>query len=154
MHWRGQGASLGPESLENHAFQAKSVILVKIEDGFHGRLLPRPALPANQACPLNVGSAYTIEVPSGGGQVLNRPSMKALLRSPPNVDPCVENGEFHRLVFDGPISNNPVGSPLAISLSLLLVLAGCRSNEMDGRWIFPKPRLTVLIAMVLVLSAA
>jgi hypothetical protein len=88
-------------------------------------------------------------------QVLNRPSVKALSRLPLNVDPCVENGEFHRLAFDGPTFNNPVGSPLARSLSLLfLVLACCRSNEMDGRWIFPKPRLMALIAMVLVLSAA
>jgi hypothetical protein len=38
MHPAGEGASLGPKSLENRAFQAKSVILVKIEDGFHGRV--------------------------------------------------------------------------------------------------------------------
>jgi hypothetical protein len=112
-------------------------------------------IPAEPAAAQKIVPAFTIEVPSRGGQVLNRPSVKALSRSPLNVDPCVENSEFHRLVFDGPTFNNPVGSPSARSLSLLfLVLACCRSNEMDGRWIFPKPRLMVLIAMVLVLSAA
>src|SRR6266576_3304568 len=110
--------------------------------------------PANPAAAHNVVPALTIEVPSGGEQVLNRPSGKALSRSPLNVDRCVENGEFHGLAFDGPIFNNPVGSPLARSSSLLLVvLACCRSNEMDGRWIFPKPRLMALIAIVPVLSA-
>jgi hypothetical protein len=72
MHWLGQGASLGSESLENGAFQVKSVILVKIEDGFHGRLASS-AFPANQAGPQNVVPAYTVEVRPGGGQVLNRP---------------------------------------------------------------------------------
>src|ERR1700719_955191 len=73
----------------------------------------------------------------------NRPQVKA--RSPLNVDPIGEHREFHRLVFDGPTLNNPVGSPSA---------ACCQSNEMDGRWIFPKPRLMVRIATLLVLSAA
>ena len=68
MHWPGQGASLGPESLENSAFQAKSVILVKIEDGFHvGFSLS--AFPENQTLLAQNGvPAFTIEVPSGGGQ--------------------------------------------------------------------------------------
>src|ERR1700720_2631396 len=92
MHWPGQGASLAPESLENRAFQAKSVILVKIEDGFHVgfglvRIPGKPGLLAQ-----NVVPAFTIEVPSGGGQVLLRPSVTALLRPPLNVDPCVEDG--------------------------------------------------------------
>jgi len=72
MHWPGQGASLGPESLENRAFQVKSVILVKIEDGFHGRLWPRPHSRQNPAAAQKIVPAFTIEVPSGGGQVLNR----------------------------------------------------------------------------------
>lgn len=31
-----------------------------------------------------------------------------VMRLPPNVDPCGENGEFHSFVFDGPIFDTPV----------------------------------------------
>ena len=31
-----------------------------------------------------------------------------LFRSPPGIDPCGENGEFHSFVYDGPIFKKPV----------------------------------------------
>jgi hypothetical protein len=62
--------------------------------------------------------------------------VKAL--SPLNVDPIGENGAPHRLVFDGPTLNNPVGSPSAKSLSLfVLVLAFADRMKWMGDGYFP-----------------